>query len=153
MSQLSSTPSRGSAGSFYSRSATPSSSNGSTSRVSSGGSGSRSSSSGRSSDSTPLSSRETTQQLISGLAACQKSIEDLLQTMQRSNERIEELADKVKALDDKVDKLSSHTSDESGADGRGKKRKRTRSSLLVQVISVLYLIYEQKCWIIFVYRV
>jgi len=78
-------------------------------------------------------------QLISGLAACQKSIEELLQAVRNSNERIEELADKVKTLDSKVEKLSSQSADdtESGADGRGKKRKRTKSSLIVQVSAIL----------------
>ena len=133
MDRNSSAQSRGSAPSnFYSISRTPSPSSGSSSRVSSVG---RSSSSVRSSGSTPLSSRETAQQLITGLAACQRSIEELLQTVRSSNERVEELAEKVKILDGKVEKLSSHPVDgtESGSDGRGKKRKRTKSSLLVQV--------------------
>ena len=124
MDRNSSAQSRGSAPSnFYSISRTPSPSSG------------RSSSSVRSSGSTPLSSRETAQQLITGLAACQRSIEELLQTVRSSNERVEELAEKVKILDGKVEKLSSHPVDgtESGSDGRGKKRKRTKSSFLVQV--------------------
>ena len=131
MDRNSSAQSRGSAPSnFYSISRTPSPSSGSSSRISSVG---RSSSSVRSSGSTPLSSRETAQQLITGLAACQ--IEELLQTVRSSNERVEELAEKVKILDGKVEKLSSHPVDgtESGSDGRGKKRKRTKSSFLVQV--------------------
>lgn len=79
------------------------------------------------------------QQMITGLAACQKTIEDLLRTVRSSNERIEELADKVKTLDNKVDTLSSASAaDESSTDGRGKKRKRTKSSLLVQVSANLY---------------
>lgn len=111
---------------------TPSPLSSSSSRVSSAGG---SSSSVRSSESTPLSSRDTTQQLITGLAACQRSIEELLQTVRSSNERIEELADKVKTLDGKLEQFSSDPVDgaESGADGRGKKRKRPKSSLLVQV--------------------
>lgn len=119
-------------GNFYSGSRTPSPLSGSSSRVSSAG---RSSSSVRCSESTPLSSRDTTQQLITGLAACQRSIEELLQTVRSSNERIEELADKVKTLDGKLEQFSSDPVDgaESGADGRGKKRKRPKSSLLVQV--------------------
>ena len=133
MNQTSSAQSRGSAsGNFYSASRTPSPASGSSSRVSSVG---RSSSSVRPSESTPRSSRDTTEQLITGLAACQRSIEELLQTVRSSNERIEELAKKVKTLDGKLEKLSSDPVDgtESGADGRGKKRKRTKSSLLVQV--------------------
>ena len=133
MDQTSSAQSRGSAPSnFYSMSRTPSPYSGSTSRVSSVG---LSSSSVQSSGSTPLSSRDTTQQLITGLVACQSSIEELLQTVRSSNERVEELAEKVKILDGKVEKLSSHPVDgtESGSDGRGKKRKRTKSSFLVQV--------------------
>ena len=120
-------------GNFYSGSRTPSPLSGSSSRVSC--SAGRSSSSVRSSESTPLSSRDTTQQLITGLAACQRSIEELLQTVRSSNERIEELADKVKTLDGKLEQFSSDPVDgaESGADGRGKKRKRPKSSLLVQV--------------------
>ena len=126
MDRNSSTQSRGSAPTnFYSISWTPSPSSDSSSRVSSVG---RSSSSVR-------SSGETAQQLITGLAACQRSIEELLQTVRSSNERVEELAEKVKILDGKLEKLSSHPVDgtESGSDGRGKKRKRTKSSLLVQV--------------------
>lgn len=128
MSQMSSTLNRGSRGNFYSQSRTPSPSSGSTTRVNSG---SRSSSSASSTESTPLSSRDTTQQLVTGLSACQRSIEELLQAVRCSNERIEELADKVKTLDSKVDRLSSAAADEN--DGQGKKRKRTKSSLLVQV--------------------
>ena len=73
--------------------------------------------------------------LITGLAACQRSIEELLQTVRSSNERVEELAEKLKILVGKVEKLSTHPVDgtESSSDGRGKKRKRTKSSLLVQV--------------------
>lgn len=133
MNQNSSVQSRSSAtGNFYSGSRTPSPSSGSSSRVSSVG---RSSSSVRSSESTPLSSRDTTQQLITGLAACQRSIEELLQTVRSSNERIEELADKVKTLDAKLEQHSSDPVDgaENGADRRGKKIKRPKSSLLVQV--------------------
>ena len=126
MDRNSSTQSRGSAPTnFYSISRTPSPSSGSSSRVSSVG---RSSSSVR-------SSGETAQQLITGLAACQRSIEELLQTVRSSNERVEELAEKLKILVGKVEKLSTHPVDgtESSSDGRGKKRKRTKSSLLVQV--------------------
>ena len=133
MDQTSSAQSRGSGPSnFYSMSRTPSPYSGSSSRVSSVG---LSSSSVQYSGSTPLSSRDTTQQLITGLAACQRSIEELLQTVRSSNERIEELAEKVKILDGRVEKLSSHPVDgtESGSGGRGEKRKRTKSSLLVQV--------------------
>lgn len=134
MNQNSSAQSSSSAtGNFYSGSRTPSPSSCSSSRVSSVG---RSSSSVRSGESTPLSSRDTTQQLITGLAACQRSIEELLQTVRGSNERIEELAVKVKTLDGKLEKYSSGDpvdGAESGADGRGKKRKRPKSSLLVQV--------------------
>ena len=131
MNQTSSTQSRVSAPSnFYSMSRTPSLSSGSSSRVSSVD---RSSSSVRSSGSTPLSSRDKTQQLITGLASCQRQIEELLQTVRSSNERIEELAEKVKILDGKVQQLSSHPVDgtESGSDRRGKKRKRQKSPLLV----------------------
>ncbi|RMX52412.1 hypothetical protein pdam_00024382 [Pocillopora damicornis] len=138
MDRNSSAQSRGSAPSnFYSISRTPSPSSGSSSRISSVG---RSSSSVRSSGSTPLSSQETAQQLITGLAACQRSIEELLQTVRSSNERVEELAEKVKILDGKLEKLSSHPVDgtESGSDGRGKKRKRTKSSLLVQEVHKLH---------------
>ena len=50
--------------------------------------------------------------------------------MRSSNERIEELAEKVKILDGRVEKLSPHPVDgtESGSGGRGEKRKRTKSS-------------------------
>ena len=133
MDQTSSAQSRGSAPSnFYSMSRTPSPYSGPSSQVSSVG---LSSSSVQSSGSTPLSSRDTTQQLITGLAACQSSIEELLQTVRSSNEWIEELTEKVKILDGRVEKLSSHPVDgtESGSGGRGEKRKRTKSSLLVQV--------------------
>ena len=123
-----STPNRGSVGNFYAQSRTPSPS--SSSRVNSG---SRSSPSSRSTEYTPLSSRDTTQQLVSGLAACQRSIEELLQAVRCSNERIEVLADKVKTLDSKVVNLSSGAADESFNDRQVKKRKRTKSSLLVQV--------------------
>ena len=122
---------------------TPSPYSGSSSWVSSVG---LSSSSVQYSGSTPLSSRDTTQQLITGLAACQRSIEELLQTVRSSNERIEELAEKVKILDGRVEKLSSHPVDgtESGSGGRGEKRKRTKSYLLVQVCLK---ILTEKPWI------
>ena len=90
---------RVSTGNFYSVSRTPSPSSGSTSRRTSP-------------NSTPPSSRDHMPQLISGLAACQKSIEELLQAVRNSNERIEELADKVKTLDSKVEKLSSQSADD-----------------------------------------
>ena len=139
MDQTSSAQSRGSAPSnFYSMSRTPTPYSGSSSRVSSVG---LSSSSVQSSGSTPLSSRDTTQQLITGLDACQSSIEELLQTVRSSNEWIEELTEKVKILDGRVEKLSSHPVDgtESGSGGRGEKRKRTKSSLLVQVSLKIWL--------------
>ena len=150
MDQTSSAQSRGSAPSnFYSMSRTPSPYSGSSSRVSSVG---LSSSSVQYSGSTPLSSRDTTQQLITGLAACQMSIEELLQTVRSSNERIEELAEKVKILDGRVEKLSSHPVDgtESGSGGRGEKRKRTKSYLLVQVCLK---ILTEKPWIAVVYLI
>ena len=150
MDQTSSAQSRGSAPSnFYSMSRTPSPYSGSSSRVSSVG---LSSSSVQSSGSTPLSSRDTTQQLITGLAACQSSIEELLQTVRSSNEWIEELTEKIKILDGRVEKLSSHPVDgtESGSGGRGEKRKRTKSSLLVQVsLKIL----TEKPWIAVVYLI
>lgn len=79
------------------------------------------------------------QQVISGLTACQRTIEELLQSVKSSNERIEQLTDKVNALDDKVMALS--TSDLEEADqsssGHAKKRKRPKSSLVVQVSILL----------------
>ena len=150
MDQTSSAQSRGSAPSnFYSMSRTPSPYSGSSSRVSSVG---LSSSSVQSSGSTPLSSRDTTQQLITGLAACQSSVEELLQTVRSSNEWIEELTEKVKILDGRVEKLSSNPVDgtESVSDGRGEKRKRTKLSLLVQVsLKIL----TEKPWIAVVYLI
>ena len=94
--------------------------------------------------STPLSSRDsnTLQQVIAGLAACQTSIQDLLKTVESSNERIKDLSEKLKTLDDKVDKLSSDQvvdGDRSGKDGLGVKRKRTKASLLIQVSFSTYL--------------
>ena len=89
--------------------------------------------------STPLSSRDsisTLQQVIAGLAACQTSIQVLLKTVESSNERIKDLSEKLKTLDDKVDKLSSDQvvdGDRSGKDELGVKRKRTKASLLIQV--------------------
>ena len=103
-------------------------------------SASSSSSSYASLSSTPISSRDsisTLQQVIAGLAACQTSIQDLLNTVESSNERIKDLSEKMKTLDDKVDKLSPDQvvdADRSGNDGpRGVKRKRTKASLLIQV--------------------
>ena len=144
MRRASSSLNHGSGGNFYSASLTPTCSSGSGSRASSVGNqlDRSSSSSGRSSDSTPLSSREnreTMQQVISGLTACQRTIEELLQSVKSSNERIEQLTDKVNALDDKVMALS--TSDLEEADqcssGHAKKRKRPKSSLVVQVSILL----------------
>ena len=94
--------------------------------------------------STPLFSRDssTLQQVIAGLAACQTSIQDLLKTVESSNERIKDLSEKLKTLDDKVDKLSSDQvvdGDRSGKDGLGVKRKRTKASLLIQVSFSAYL--------------
>ena len=89
--------------------------------------------------STPLSSRDsisTLQQVIAGLTACQTSIQVLLKTVESSNERIKDLSEKLKTLDDKVDKLSSDQvvdGDRSGKDDLGVKRKRTKASLLIQV--------------------
>ena len=77
------------------------------------------------------------QQVIAGLAACQKTVEELLQSVKSSSERIEQLTVKVNALDDKVKVLSRSDGKEadqsSSGDGRGKQRKRTKSSLVVQV--------------------
>ena len=80
------------------------------------------------------------QKLIAGLSACQKSMEEVIKKVQSSNDRIEELADKVKALDDKVEKImtSDHNGDSQNSGDNGKKRKRTKSSLVLQV-SVCYL--------------
>lgn len=80
------------------------------------------------------------QKLIAGLSACQKSMEEVIKKVQSSNDRIEELADKVKALDDKVEKImtSDHNGDSENNGDNGKKRKRTKSSLVLQV-SVCYL--------------
>ena len=94
--------------------------------------------------STPLSSRNssTLQQVIAGLAACQTSIQDLLKTVESSNERIKDPSEKLKTLDDKVDKLSSDQvvdGDHSGKDGHGVKRKWTKASLLIQVHFNAYL--------------
>ena len=58
----------------------------------------------QSSGSTTLSSWDSTQQLITGLTACQRSIKELLQTVRHSNKRIEELADKVDTLDSKLER-------------------------------------------------
>ena len=72
--------------------------------------------------------------------------------MRSSNEWIEELTEKIKILDGRVEKLSSHPVDgtESGSDGRGEKRKRTKSSLLVQVsLKIL----TEKPWIAVVYLI
>lgn len=104
-----------------------------------------SSSSAASLSSTPISSRDsisTLQQVIAGLPACQTSIQDLLKTVDSSNERIKDLSEKMKTLDDKVDKLSSDQvvdADRSGNDTRGVKRKRTKASLLIQVRFNAYL--------------
>ena len=140
MRQASSSLNHGSGGNFYSASLTPTCSSGSGSRASSVGN--RLNRSSSSSGSTPLSSREnreTMQQVISGLTACQRTIEELLQSVKSSNERIEQLTDKVNALDDKVMALS--TSDLEEADrcssGHAKKRKRPKSSLVVQVSILL----------------
>ena len=97
---------------------------------------SSSSSSTSLSSSTPLSSRDsviTLQQVITGLAACQSSIQDLLKTVESSNERINDLSEKMKSLDDKVDKLSSDQVVDSGRSSTNGKRKRTKASLLIQV--------------------
>ena len=93
---------------------------------------SSSSSSSASLSSTPISSRDSTstlQQVIAGLAACQTSIQDLLKTVESSNERIKDLSEKMKTLssDQVVD------ADRRGNDGRGVKRKRMKASLLIQV--------------------
>ena len=126
-------------GNFYSSSAnsrTPSPPSGHRSRTSPDAVRSSSSSS---SSSTPLSSRDsvnTLQQVIAGLAACQSSIQDLLKTVESSNERIEDLSERMKTLDDKVAKLSSDpvvNADRGGNNERGVKRKRTKASLLIQV--------------------
>ncbi|XP_067041843.1 uncharacterized protein [Acropora muricata] len=119
---------RGSTTNFYSALRTPSTSGSSTSRISSG------SGCSASVESTPLSSRETMQKLIAGLSACQKSMEEVIKEVQSSNDRIEELADKVKALDDKVEKImtSDHNGDSENSGDNGKKRKRTKSSLVLQ---------------------
>ncbi|XP_068695960.1 uncharacterized protein [Montipora foliosa] len=142
MSQTFSSLNCGRASNFYSAPSTPTCSSSLSSRASSINNRlnrSSSSSANRSSDSTPLSSREnreTMQQVIAGLAACQRTVEELLQSVKSSNERIEKLTDKVNALDDKVKTLS-HTdledADESrSGNGRAKKRKRPKSSLVVQ---------------------
>ena len=95
--------------------------------------------------STPLSSRDsisTLQQVIAGLAACQTSIQVLLKTVESSDERIKDLSEKLKTLDDKVDKLSSDQvvdGDRNGKDGLGVKRKWTKASLLIQVSLNAYL--------------
>lgn len=149
----SSASSRGtSRGNFYSasnisRTPSPPSARGRNSRTSPDvlRSTSSSSSSVASLSSTPISSRDsisTLQQVIAGLAACQTSIQDLLKTVESSNERIKDLSEKMKTLDDKVDKLSSDQvvdADRSGNDGRGVKRKRTKASLLIQVSFNAYL--------------
>ena len=83
------------------------------------------------------------QQVIPGLAACQRTVEELLQSVKSSNERIEKLTDKVNALDDKVKTLSrtdlEDADESSSGDGRAKKRKRPKSSLVVQV-SILVIV-------------
>ena len=146
MPQASSSLNHGSGGNFYSAPLTPTCSSSSGSRASSVGNrlNRSSSSSGRSSDSTPLSSREsreTMQQVISGLTACQRTIEELLQSVKSSNEWIEQLTDKVNALDNKVMALSTSDLEEadqsSSGDGQAKKRKRPKSSLVVQVSILL----------------
>ena len=104
---------------------------------------SSSSSSSSLSSSTPLSSRDsvtTLQQVIAGLAACQSSIQVLLKTVESSNERINDLSEKMKSLDDKVVKLSSDQAVDSGRSSTNGKRKRTKASLLIQV-SVFLLIF------------
>ena len=104
---------------------------------------SSSSSSSSLSSSTPLSSRDsvtTLQQVISGLAACQRFIQDLLNIVERSNERSNDLSEKMKSL---VDKVVQHSSDQvldTGRSSTNGKRKRTKASLLIQV-SVFLLIF------------
>ena len=104
---------------------------------------SSSSSSSSLSSSTPLSSRDsvtTLQQVIAGLAACQSSIQVLLKTVESSNERINDLSEKMKSLDDKVVKLSSDQAVDFGRSSTNGKRKRTKASLLIEV-SVFLLIF------------
>ena len=85
------------------------------------------------------------QQVISGLSTCQRRVEKLLESVQRSNERIDELTDKVHALESEL-KLFSKTDHVQEADqstnggGRGTKRKRSTSSVVVQV-SMLFFYY------------
>lgn len=52
------------------------------------------------------------------------------------------MADKVKVLDDKVEKImtSDHNGDSENSGDNGKKRKRTKSSLVLQV-SVCYYVF------------
>ncbi|XP_068753247.1 micronuclear linker histone polyprotein-like [Montipora capricornis] len=142
MSQTFSSLNRGRASNFYSAPSTPTCSSSSSSRASSINNRlnrSSSSSANRSSDSTPLSSREnreTMQQVIAGLAACQRTVKELLQSVKSSNERIEKLTDKANALDDKVKTLSrtdlEDADESSSGNGRAKERKRPKSFLVVQ---------------------
>ena len=92
-------------------------------------------------------SRETKQQVIAGLSARQRTVEKLQESMQSSNERIEELTDKVNALDSDVKLLSrsdhvEEADQSSNGGGRGIKRERTKSSLVVQVSILLFFSYE-----------
>lgn len=88
------------------------------------------------------------QKLIAGLSACQKSMEEVIKKVQSSNDRIEELADKVKALDDQVEKImtSDHKGDSENSGDNGKKRKITKSSLVLQV-NVFYLRLFNCTWV------
>ena len=85
------------------------------------------------------------QQVIAGLAACQRKVEELLQSVKSSNERIEKLTDKVNALDGKVKTLSRTDLEDadksSSGDGRAKKRKRPKSSLVLQVSILVIVMY------------
>ena len=79
------------------------------------------------------------QQVISGLTACQRTIEKLQEFVQSSNERTEELTDKVNALENelKTDHVLEANQSTSGG-GRGGRRKRSTSSLVVQVSMLFY---------------
>lgn len=79
------------------------------------------------------------QQVISGLTACQRTVEKLQEFLQSSNERIEELTDKVNALESELmtDHVLEANQSTSGG-GRGAKRKRSTSSLVVQVSMLFY---------------
>lgn len=81
-------------------------------------------------------------QVIAGLSACQGTVEKLLESVKSSNERIEELTDRDKALESEMKTGHAQIADRStSGGGRRAKRKRSPSSLVVQVSMLLFYYY------------